>query len=248
MILDHENRCALYFLGEDKADTSTSGWNRSIVTAAAAAAATADNDDGHSGGDPHPPSVRARTTSTTPNRKQQQDLLDGQWNERFEQLVAHKRKYGTTYVPMDWSEDQGFSIWVKNQRSRCKQRDRIEKLNGIGFRWDLPLSVQSWFRRYILLFQHKEDWMKDRAAKVVNRKRKKPGDGGKDRWWKEALPNMVRWVRTEQVSCVVPERIELLAKLGIRVETNDNHKNNKNNHHRDGCGGGSGGMPVFVDN
>ena len=70
------------------------------------------------------------------------------WNERYQELVAYKNMNGDCKVPRNYSLSPKLSLWVRTQRAQyCqlfeKERpsnmttERIDKLNEIGFEWEL---------------------------------------------------------------------------------------------------------------
>ena len=58
------------------------------------------------------------------------------WETRFNQLVQYKTKSGHCNVPQSQGQ---LGTWVRTQRKACKDnslaQDRIDQLNGIGFKW-----------------------------------------------------------------------------------------------------------------
>jgi len=55
--------------------------------------------------------------------------------EMYGRLAVFKEKYGINRVLYRWKEDPKLGNWVRRQRSRCKDPDRIKLLEGIGFEW-----------------------------------------------------------------------------------------------------------------
>ena len=58
------------------------------------------------------------------------------WFQMYERLVAYKKKHGNTLVPRSFEDDRQLANWVNAQRQSCKESDRIDLLNAIGFVWD----------------------------------------------------------------------------------------------------------------
>jgi len=56
---------------------------------------------------------------------------DAQWDEMFSQLKAFYLEYGHTNVP----RGTPLGVWVKNQRSRCRDEEKRARLDSINFRW-----------------------------------------------------------------------------------------------------------------
>jgi hypothetical protein len=65
------------------------------------------------------------------------DLLDWQWESRFNDLLAYKEAHGNINVPQ--SEPTALGAWVSTQRAAKKaggiSAERILKLDEIGFEW-----------------------------------------------------------------------------------------------------------------
>ena len=59
------------------------------------------------------------------------------WETMFSRLLAYKEKHGTTYIPESYQADPELAKWVKKQRHRCTNQDRIDRFNEIGFVWDV---------------------------------------------------------------------------------------------------------------
>jgi len=74
--------------------------------------------------------------------------LKASWNARFEELKAHKAKYGNCLVPVEWNENPQLGVWVsiqrdayhskKNQNTNSISHEKIAKLDSIGFEWKIP--------------------------------------------------------------------------------------------------------------
>ena len=67
------------------------------------------------------------------------DRLGSIWDERFGELVHFKERHGCCDVPAKYPENPYLGTWVSTQRTIYKKgmmpRDRIERLNSIGFSW-----------------------------------------------------------------------------------------------------------------
>ncbi len=63
------------------------------------------------------------------------------WEEKFAELLTYKKINGHCNVPNHWSKNQQLGEWVANQRAFRKKgklsEDRIQRLNQIGFLWDI---------------------------------------------------------------------------------------------------------------
>ena len=65
------------------------------------------------------------------------------WEERFEDLAAYKEENGDCNV--SWSQG-ALGRWVKEQRSSCSNATRVDKLNELGFVWDI--RDYQWWNKY----------------------------------------------------------------------------------------------------
>jgi hypothetical protein len=65
--------------------------------------------------------------------------LDAAWEERFDELVAYKKRFGDCAVPVKWAENLKLGSWVSNQRTHHRvgnlSDDRIRRLSDLGFVW-----------------------------------------------------------------------------------------------------------------
>jgi hypothetical protein len=67
------------------------------------------------------------------------------WDRKFEELLAYKKRFGHCDVPARWPENRPLAHWVDNQR--CWRRrgelrqDRIQRLDDIGFSWSTRFSL-----------------------------------------------------------------------------------------------------------
>jgi hypothetical protein len=94
-------------------------------------------------------------TNNTSAVKRSRKLKQGQWNNRFQELLAFKRKYGHMYVPNSFVENPQLSQWVKRQRYQHKLKvagkhstlnnERQQLLDKLGFIWDSHASF--WHER-----------------------------------------------------------------------------------------------------
>lgn len=72
------------------------------------------------------------------------------WSERFEEILKYKEQYGHCNVSCNFKENPQLGSWVKCQRRQYKNYiggkrssmtlDRIEKLESIGFLWEVRSS------------------------------------------------------------------------------------------------------------
>lgn len=63
------------------------------------------------------------------------------WDEMFTRLECYKRSHGDCQVPISYPDDPKLGIWVSSQRRAfaCNKlrEDRKQKLNSIGFTWNM---------------------------------------------------------------------------------------------------------------
>jgi predicted helicase len=68
------------------------------------------------------------------------ERLESSWDVNFGKLVKFKEEHGHCRVLQRWEGDFKLGIWVSNQRKNYSldliSRDRIQKLESIGFAWD----------------------------------------------------------------------------------------------------------------
>jgi hypothetical protein len=88
-----------------------------------------------------------RSGRLSADRVRQLDALDvvwepqqTRWENMFAALVEYRRQYGHCNVPCGWPENPALSKWVKGVRAAQKRgdldRERIRRLDTIGFGWD----------------------------------------------------------------------------------------------------------------
>ena len=96
------------------------------------------------------------------------NLVEFKWLRRFDELVAYKDRHGDCNVPSSYKENPELAFWVKTQRrqhSLLQQRrhstmskERIEKLQNIGFDFDPPPEKTSiWDKRLEELIAYKAE-------------------------------------------------------------------------------------------
>ena len=69
------------------------------------------------------------------------------WDDRFAELCAFKAQVGHTRVPARWAENLLLGQWAVDQRYRRRRgelrKDFEERLNSIGFEWEIPREPPS---------------------------------------------------------------------------------------------------------
>jgi hypothetical protein len=95
--------------------------------------------------------------------------FDLDWQAKFWELKAFKDKFGHCNVPQHWTDNPVLGRWVIRQRVRRNKlsADRIDKLNSIGFIWNLP--EYWWECRYDELLAFKEKYGHCNVSKGISR-------------------------------------------------------------------------------
>jgi hypothetical protein len=181
------------------------------------------------------------------------NFSDAHWEEMFAALVEYKNGHGNCDVPQRRANDEGLSKWVVSQRQAHKKgnlsENRIRRLEGIGFRWDL--AEASWEEMFAALVEYKNEygncdvpqsWTKVKGLGTwANRQRQlhKKGRLGEDRverlekigfvWnlsearWEEMFAALVEY-KNEHGNCDVPVNTK---GLGGWVRWQRNARNNQ---------------------
>jgi superfamily II DNA or RNA helicase/DNA-binding TFAR19-related protein (PDSD5 family) len=128
------------------------------------------------------------------------DILAEQWEESFSRLEQFKEREGHCKVPKGYKED-GLGLWVLNQRRQREKLtpERIERLNALGFVWD------------IMSEQWEEGFTKLQKFKEIEGHCRVPGN------YKLSDFSLAKWVYTQRNNkdSLSPERFERLNSLGF---------------------------------
>jgi hypothetical protein len=122
------------------------------------------------------------------------------WMEMYQRLVAYKKKHNNTRVPCRYGEDSQLGFWVTQQRRFCKDKDRIELLNDIGFEWNPQRDA--WMEMYRRLVTYK----RKHGSVCVPRHRGK-------------YSRLGLWVHRQRQRCKESYRIQLLNGIGFHWGT-----------------------------
>jgi len=71
------------------------------------------------------------------------------WEERFQELIQFKRRFGHCDVPAVWAENQPLAEWVRRQRGRDQAKlgaDQRRRLTELGYCW-APREI-NWEERF----------------------------------------------------------------------------------------------------
>ena len=84
---------------------------------------------------------------------------------RYKELVQYEGERGNTLVPQNYPDNPQLGLWVRTQRKEYKRKqsgqatamtdDRVNKLNTIGFVWDV--NEAAWEEMFQQLKQYKHD-------------------------------------------------------------------------------------------
>ena len=74
------------------------------------------------------------------------EVINSAWERKFEMLLAYRKRFGHCAPPAKWRENPALGLWVHHQRDRKRRgalpKERIARLNAIGFEWGRPRSIK----------------------------------------------------------------------------------------------------------
>jgi predicted helicase len=90
------------------------------------------------------------------------EALSDSWDEYFGQLEAYRNRFDDCNVRQGWDENPALSFWVSNQRQRYRRKklsaDRVQKLEGLGFKWNaFDAAWEDGFRQLLRYKQEHAD-------------------------------------------------------------------------------------------
>jgi len=91
----------------------------------------------------------------------EQIIPDVIWEKYFEELKKYKQNFGDCNVSTYWKGSRKLGMWVSHQRNNYKKGrflslERINKLNALGFEWNLRYKkTDEWEKFYQLLIDFK---------------------------------------------------------------------------------------------
>ena len=71
------------------------------------------------------------------------EVQDSNWYEKFYELKHFYKNHGHTQVTKSNHDDKSLTFWVNHQRSRCKNKEKINLLDSIEFIWNVPQGRSS---------------------------------------------------------------------------------------------------------
>jgi len=118
------------------------------------------------------------------------------WMVMYRRLLAYKEKYKNIRVPQKFEADPQLAKWVCLQRHRCKEEDRMDLLDDIGFEWN-P-NEDDWMVMYQRLLVHQKKYKSIRFPPTF-----------------KSDPQLGTWVRLQRKSCIQKDRVDLLNGIGF---------------------------------
>lgn len=115
------------------------------------------------------------------------------WEVMYERLVTHKKKHGTTCATP--KTDVRLAKWVSTQRRVCKEKDRVDLLNNIGFEWTVNTDWEVMYQR---LLEYKKKHGTTRVPSTF-----------------KIDPQLAGWVIRQRHHCKIEDRMELLNEIGF---------------------------------
>jgi uncharacterized protein CbrC (UPF0167 family) len=146
-------------------------------------------------------------------RSYQQD----QWEKHYQELLNFNERHGHCNVPHTYDANLSLARWAKRQRYQytrkleqkqsCLSDARQQKLDAVGFAWDL--QTMAWQERFDELVKFKQ---KNGHCNVPSRFRENPALG---MWAKTQRQQYNFYLSNPFSSRLTPERFELLTNLGF---------------------------------
>ncbi|KAG7342389.1 helicase domain protein [Nitzschia inconspicua] len=141
------------------------------------------------------------------------------WNQRYEELLAFRRRHGHAAVPHTYPPNQQLARWIKRQRRQYKllqdgkpttlTPDRQEMLDQLGFVWDS--HEVNWYQKLESLIEYKRE----------NGNCNVPTNYAKDKklaTWIKCQRRQYKLYVEKRGSSMTSERIAELNKIGFNWE------------------------------
>ncbi|CAJ1959529.1 unnamed protein product [Cylindrotheca closterium] len=152
-----------------------------------------------------------------PNNLRYRSYQQGQWDLQFQELLKFKEMHGHCHVPHTYDHNPILARWAKRQRYQytmkleqkqsCLSDDRQQKLDEVGFIWDL--QMMAWQERFNELVEYKR---KHGDCNVPNRFGENLALG---QWVKSQRRQFKLYGLDPSSSRLTPERHQLLTSLGF---------------------------------
>ena len=117
------------------------------------------------------------------------------WMEMYQRLRAYKEKYKSTCVPKRFKADPKLGNWVIMQRSRCKEKYRIDLLNDIGF--ERNPHENHWIEMYQRLLVYRKRYQNTRVPRSFEDSK------------------LAIWVNHQRHYCSEKKRVKFLDDIGF---------------------------------
>jgi len=124
------------------------------------------------------------------------------WMEMYQRLVIYKEKNHSVMVPRKCAQDPDLGMWVFIQRMECKNQERRDLLDAIGFVWGESHEAH-WGRMYRRLVEYKAKY---NTAYVPN---------------DDPDQELERWVRGQRRQCERLDRRKKLDEIGFVWNVNE---------------------------
>lgn len=143
-----------------------------------------------------------------------------EWSQKFDALIRYKEIHGNCLVPRVYKENPGLGIWVNTQRVSYRKvrdgkstaliRERVEKLEAIGFEWEgRKRSESAWLLRFEELVRYREI----HGNCLVPRSYKKNPELG---CWVHTQRASHKKLRDGKQTTLTKERVERLEAIGFQ--------------------------------
>jgi len=152
-----------------------------------------------------------------PTKPRYKSYQQDQWDRHYQELLKFKAKHGHCNVPHTYDDNPSLARWAKRQRYQytrkleqkqsCLSDARKEKLDAVGFVWDL--QTMAWQGRFKELVEYKRN---NGHCNVPNRCRENRALG----MWAKTQRLQYKLYRYKPfTSRLTPGRFQLLTNLGF---------------------------------
>lgn len=136
---------------------------------------------------------------------------EDRWSEMFGRLQKYQETHGDCRVPDEWPDDPKLARWVRTQRAQQSSgklsSQRIERLETLGFDWQLARDVGEYERRsWEQMFAKLQHYRETHGNTLVPQ-----------RWRNDR--SLADWVTKQRVSynreMLSPDRVQRLEQIGF---------------------------------